>query len=414
LWSGDGSRIIVQSNRGGQIDLWEVDPDSGHTTALTSSQPVEIPEGTSADGRIVSYQQVFEDARLWAWDLTSNISRQVSAPGLNEATPDASRDGRVVAIQRRKPTELEASLVEATLLAGAFDPAGNFEPAVLGDGFAAHLSPDGRQVAFLHRPEVPGLSSLVVQQIGSGQRRVLSRHVIVPVHTPFPAAWAEHNVEWAPDGRQLFFVDRDANFAIRRADLDAPADAPARALATVPPGGIARDVHLSPDGATLAFLTWTDRTFHLQSLDVASGVTREVASITGRPTAVYHRGWLANGRDLVVVRALDVNEDLTATVEVLIVNVTGGVRKAAVIDRAHVSTSRLDDTGSVWITRSEQGVHNVYRCSLATGALTRLTDNRFQGVTFSSVVPGPAGMLLGVRHEVKRDIWLSEGTPVGR
>ena len=118
----------MQSNRGGQIDLWEIDPESGQATALTSSQTAEIPEGTSADGRVVSYQQVSEDARMWAWDLKAGTSRQVSAPGLNEATPDASRDGRVVAVQRRKPTELEATLIEATLLAGAFDPAANFEP----------------------------------------------------------------------------------------------------------------------------------------------------------------------------------------------------------------------------------------------------------------------------------------------
>ena len=45
--------MIVQSNRGGQIDLWEIDPASGHAAALTSSQTVEVPESTSADGRVL-------------------------------------------------------------------------------------------------------------------------------------------------------------------------------------------------------------------------------------------------------------------------------------------------------------------------------------------------------------------------
>ena len=411
LWTGDGSHIVVQSNRGGQIDLWEIDPESGQATALTSSQTAEIPEGTSADGRVVSYQQVSEDARMWAWDLKTGTSRQVSAAGLNEATPDASRDGRVVAVQRRKPTELEATLVEATLLAGAFDPAANFEPKVLGDGFAAQLSPDGRRAAFLQRPGVSGSAVLTVQEIQTNQRVVLSRHVILPVHTTFPAAWAEHNIEWAPDGRTVYFIDRDGTYAVRRANLDASPETPTAPLATVPAGGLARDVYISPDERSITFLSWTDRAFHLQSLDLASGQTRELASITGRLTGVYGRGWLANGREAVVVRALDVNEDLTASVEVLVVSTAGAVHRAAVIERAYVSTARLDPAGTLSITRSEQGVHNVYRCTLATGALTRITDNRFQGLTFSALVPVQPGVLVGVRHEVKRDIWLSQATP---
>ena len=184
-----------------------------------------------------------------------------------------------------------------------------------------------------------------------------------------------------------------------------------RKASEVPSGGLARDVYISPDERSIAFLSWTDRAFHLQSLDLASGQTRELASITGRVTGVYGRGWLANGHEAVVVRALDVNEDLTASVEVLVVSTAGAVRRAAVIERAHVSTARLDPAGTLSITRSEQGVHNVYRCTLATGALTRITDNRFQGLTFSALVPVQPGVLVGVRHEVKRDVWLSQATP---
>jgi hypothetical protein len=76
-----------------------------------------------------------------------------------------------------------------------------------------------------------------------------------------------------------------------------------------------------------------------------------------------------------------------------------------------VGTARLDPAGTLSITRSEQGIHNVYRCVIATGALTRLTDNRFQGLTFSALVPAQGGVLVGVRHEIKRDIWLSEAAP---
>jgi Tol biopolymer transport system component len=358
----------------------------------------------------VSFQQVFEDARLWAWDEQTGTSRQVSAPGLNEATPDASRDGRVVTVQRRKPTELEATLVEASLFAGPFDPAANFEPKPIGDGFAAHVSPNGRRVAFLQRPERLA-TVLTVQDIDTNQRVVLSRHMMLPVHTPFPAAWADHNVDWTPDGRTLYFVDRDGAYAVRRADLDAAPGAAVVTLATVPPGGVARDVYVSPDGASLTFLTWTDRTFRLHWRDLASGQTRELASMAERPTAVFGRGWLASGREAVMVRALDLNEDLTATVEVLVASTAGAIRRAALIDHAYISTSRLDPAGTLTITRSDQGVHNVYRCDLATGALTRLTDNRFQGLTFSALVRAQPGVLVGVRHEVKRDVWLSEATP---
>jgi serine/threonine-protein kinase len=411
LWSGDGSRIFVQSNRGGQIDLWDIDPVSGHATALTSSATVEIPESTSADGRVVSYQQESEDSRLWAWDPSSGTGRQLSAAGLNEATPDASRDGGIVAVQRRKPTDLEATLVDATIVAGPFEPAGTFDPRAIGDGFAARVSPDGRRVAFLQRPGMSGPSMLVVQDIDTSRRSVISRHAETPVNSPFPASWVEHNVDWAPDGRSVYFVDHDGTFAIRRADLDAAPGSASGPLVRVPDGGFPRDVYVSPDGRLLAFLTWADRTFQVQLLDIGAGRTRVLTTTTGRTTGVFGRGWLASGREMVLVRALDLNEDLTASVEVMVVSVDGAARRAALIDRAFVGTARLDPAGTLSITRSEQGIHNVYRCVIATGALTRLTDNRFQGLTFSALVPAQGGVLVGVRHEIKRDIWLSEAAP---
>ena len=70
-WIGSGNRVMFQSNRGGQVDLWQIDVDSKAMTPLTSGEGEEIPESSSADGRNLSFQQLTRDANLWTFGATA-------------------------------------------------------------------------------------------------------------------------------------------------------------------------------------------------------------------------------------------------------------------------------------------------------------------------------------------------------
>ena len=57
--------MTFQSNRGGQVDLWEIDPATSRMRLMTSSEAEERPEGATADGSLMTYQVSRETSRLW-------------------------------------------------------------------------------------------------------------------------------------------------------------------------------------------------------------------------------------------------------------------------------------------------------------------------------------------------------------
>ena len=65
-WIGRGDRVVFQSNRGGQIDLWQIDVRTKVTDAPDDRRGRGDRESTSADGRIISFQQLTKDANLWS------------------------------------------------------------------------------------------------------------------------------------------------------------------------------------------------------------------------------------------------------------------------------------------------------------------------------------------------------------
>jgi hypothetical protein len=114
----------------------------------------------------------------------------------------------------------------------------------------------------------------------------------------------------------------------------------------------------------------------------------------------------------VLARAVRFQTDFTADVEVLVASASGGVRTVGILPGAFVATTRLDPARLVlYVTRADEGAHNVHEMSLVTGRSRRVTDNVLPGVTFSGLEPLPGGALIGVRHERKSDIWLLDGTP---
>ena len=91
LWTGD--TVTFQSNRGGQVDLWEIDPATLRTRLLTSSEGEERPESATADGSLMSYQVARETSRLWRRAPSGRAVPLVS-DSLGDYAPAASPDGQ--------------------------------------------------------------------------------------------------------------------------------------------------------------------------------------------------------------------------------------------------------------------------------------------------------------------------------
>jgi hypothetical protein len=222
--------------------------------------------------------------------------------------------------------------------------------------------------------------------------------------------WADQNLEWSPSGAELYFVDQPGGYTIRRYRVGAAA---AEAVLSGETPDWITDVYPSADSRTLAYMT-RSKTSTLHLLDLTSGRDRATIDAQG-PNRVLSRGWTRGDGALVLVRPLTLNDDTTYTAEILLAGTDGTLRPAGVVDRVFPATSRLDAArGLLYLTRSQDGIHNLFAFSLATHTLRAVTTNTSLDVSFSGVEPLGNDRFVAVRDEKKTDVWLLDARPVAK
>jgi hypothetical protein len=312
-----------------------------------------------------------------------------------------------VVFQRSPPSPSRGFLLlDSKLYSGALDASGfSADPQPIADGFAPRLSPNGTRVAYFQRTPGAARATLLVKELNSDRTFPIGKTCPLPPFFPFPADWAEHSIAWDSTGTSLYFIDQADVFSIRRARLgsDQPPPPP---LVTVKPGEQIRDVYLSASGKLLAYIAKTPTIWVVHLLDLETGADRAMAHFE---ETSYLRGWLKNDAGLVVMSIGRSAEDLTAVIDVFVVGPESGVRRAATIDKGFFATLRLAPSrAAVYVTRSENGVHNLFTVPLSTGPLQRVTNNTLTGVTFSGIEQLVGDTVIGVRDERKTDIYLIE------
>lgn len=421
-WIGQGDRVVFQSNRGGQIDLWQLDTRTGTPAPLTSSEADEIPEGTSLDGRTVAFRQLIKDANLWQ---IGGSTQQLTEDSLSDYSPVLAGDGRTVAFQRSQPTPSSGyTILDAKIFIAPFDGGPATSARAIADAFAPDLSHEGRWLAYLQASKPPPRAALTVRDLRTGTTIEVSRSMSPPSLTlsPRPVDWASRTTAWSRTGDELFFVDWPDAMVIRRhrATASPPATDPPFAKTSASDGYI-RDLYVS-DAGRPGYVTAATGKLVVHEFDPAADVVRVLASFTGteRGLGIAGRGWL--GRQFVVLRTIRSHEDGTGDLEILLTTGTGTVKVAGTVTKAFSSTVRLHPgERALYLTRSEKGADNVFLFSLATGNLTQVTQNALPGVRFSAFQPAGSRGVVGVREERREDIWLIQqpapsrtGNPAGR
>jgi Tol biopolymer transport system component len=413
IWDGTGSRIIFQSNRGGQLDLWEIDPATGRADVLTSGEMEKIPESTSADGRVISFHRLSQDAKLWRWDARTGDARQLTLDALSDHSPSSSASGSVLAFQRSQPTPSRGyTLLDAKLHVASLDAAGAVRDVrTFGDGFGADVSPDGSWIAYLQATGNATEVAIVLRNLSTGAGQTLAHAAPLPALSLNPVDWVTTTTGWSAAG-DLWFVDSARAPAIRRMTPGVMTEP--ELVADLGDQALVRDLWPSVDGRRAAWLVATRGNPGI-SLVVAgvavAGQPRQIARFDASYTGIALRGWIEG--HLVVVRRVALHDDFTADLEVTLVDVaTGATRSAGAISRGYIATTRLDPARRVlYVTRAEQGAHNLYEFSMGSGAIRALTRNTLPGVTFSGFVPLKSGSVIGVREERRQDLWLIQPAP---
>ena len=197
--------IVFESNRGGQMDLWQMSTSSKRATQLTSSLMMEVPNGSSADGTIAFTQQA-TTVNLWTVNLTSRGVRQLTGDALSDYWPSLNLSGSRIAFQRARPTPAEGyQFIDARVLVAETPRDRALEPQVVADGFGARLSTDGTLLAYYQRLPNASRLRLLVKNLATAEVRTVSEDCLLPSFTPNPPVdWVTQTLAWGPQG-DLYF-----------------------------------------------------------------------------------------------------------------------------------------------------------------------------------------------------------------
>ena len=408
LWTG--STITFQSNRGGQVDLWQIDPSSLETRAMTSSDTTERPDDATSDGALISFQVEHESSRLWKLEAGSTRATPLTADSLSDFAPSSAANGRTTVFQRHARTPaLGAALFDAQLFVARTNSAGvDAVKPLVSSGFFPVVSPGGGEVAYFERPTSASMfASLFVKDLLTARVRSVSAQCGLPGFSMFPLDWAHQNLAWSIDGSLFFIEQSEEGSLVRRFE---PRDG---RLTNVTPllSTFVVDIYPSPDGSRLAYLLYHDRAFQIRERVLATGEDRAVHAWTNRSAAELQlRGWSQAGGLVAVRRSTRERSEANAVMEVIEVR-NGTARTVATVAPAYSFTSRLAPSGeTLYFAGAEERVHNVYALSLADGRVRRMTSNDLPGTVFSGIEPLADGSLIYAVNERRQDIWLSRTT----
>ncbi|MFT5051253.1 MAG: serine/threonine protein kinase [Chlamydiales bacterium] len=97
VYSPDGSRVYFASNRTGNLDLWEIELESGQLSQLTDDRAQDWDPSVSADGKQLLWSSdragVFE---IWSAAIDGSSARQLSADGVDAENPSMAQGGEWV------------------------------------------------------------------------------------------------------------------------------------------------------------------------------------------------------------------------------------------------------------------------------------------------------------------------------
>ncbi len=406
--------VAFESNRGGQMDLWQLSTTTKRATQLTSSLMVEVPTGASSDGT-VAFQQLDNSVNLWHLGLKSGTTRQLTGDALSDYWPTASADGTRVAFQRARPTPAEGwELLDARVLVAPQTGSGALEAQPVADGFGARISPDGSWVAYYQRLPVPKRLRLLVKNLSTGEVRTLSEDCILPFFTASqPVDWIGQHATWGSGTDIYFLVQGEGREEIHQADMRTPAKT--SVLVAAPAETALLDLRVAPDGRSLAYLVRTSKDpksskegeravdLHIRSLSDNSDSV--IAREPGPVAEVFLSGW--THRNSLIVQRAKASGGGAYAMQLTEVALDGSRRPVATLGDSFPSTVRLDPArGRLFVTRAFEGIHNLHLLTLADGKMRQLTSNDSPGVSFSGIHPQGEGAIVFARDERRRDIWL--------
>jgi eukaryotic-like serine/threonine-protein kinase len=185
-WSPDGTRIVFFSSRSGTLNIWTVAVEGGQLAQLTRTPSIDVNPFFSPDGNRIAYQSD-RSGRLEVWIMNADGSdaRQLTSTGVMGHFLRWTADGRAVVF--RCPCGGKPRTLQVPVVGGTPEPVGE----VVG-GSHMSFSPDHSRIM-----DVVGHKTLWVSPLRAGKPEKVFTFDDPDVRIDYPV--------WSPDGKWVLF-----------------------------------------------------------------------------------------------------------------------------------------------------------------------------------------------------------------
>lgn len=216
-YSPDGNKIAFTSDRGGSEDLWVMNRSDGSLNNV-SDDALPVFQGTWArDGRGLYGTVLNLRVRFPVYRFNFHGTRQ-------ELLPAGARNAIINLTEHPSNGLIYFETADAHLPSSGprvktFDMKTGEVKVYIdrpGGAFSISLSPDGNQLAYVHKDDLE--TELVVHDLTTGRERTLIRGLDYGRAEGFGFYGAYPNIDWHPDGREIIFYKLGGIYAVNVAN----------------------------------------------------------------------------------------------------------------------------------------------------------------------------------------------------
>jgi Tol biopolymer transport system component len=196
IWTPDGKRIAVQSNREGTLNLfWQLADGSGGVEHLVSSEYDNFPISWSPDGQLLAFAEVNPTTGydIWVLRLSDRKAQPFLRTTFNESAAHFSPDGRWLAYISDESGRFEIYVQPYP------GPGGKWQISTEG-GMDPVWNPNGRELFYRSGDKMMAVDITTQPGFAAGKPRLLFEGRYEPA--PVPIA----NYDVSPDGQRFLMV----------------------------------------------------------------------------------------------------------------------------------------------------------------------------------------------------------------